>query len=88
MIKNLVREFKDGTNKCYIEERLNVVNGGRAIKQSGDSYYFYCDGVMDEALEEFCQEHHLGWDITVVPSKRMNVYGTKERVIVSMWRTA
>lgn len=85
-MKKIIKDFMNGTNKCYIEERLNVVNGGRAIKQSGKSYYFYCDGVMDEALEEFCQKHHLGWKITVVPSRRMNVYGTKERVIVEMWR--
>lgn len=88
-MRKIVRNFMEGTNKCYgVEERLNVVNGGKAIKQSGDIYYFYCDGVHDEALRQYCEEHHLDWDITVVPSKRMNVYGTKERVIVSMWRTA
>lgn len=86
-MKELVREFMNGTNKCYGKESVNVVNGGRAIKvHNGVTHYFYCDGVHDEALRQYCEKHHLGWDITVVPSKRMNVYGTKERVIVGMWR--
>ena len=87
MMKDLVRNFMDGTNKCFGVERMNIVNGGRAIKVHNDmTYYFYCDGVCQEALEEYCEEHHLGWDINVVPSRRMNVYGTKERVMVEMWR--
>lgn len=89
MIKELVRQFMNGTNKCYGDERVNVVNGGKAIKVLDDgTHYFYCDGVFDDAIEEFCKEHNLDWDITVVPSKRMNVYGTKERVVVEMWRKA
>lgn len=85
-MKKIIRNFMNGTNKCYGVERNNVVNGGRAIKALGGTHYFYCDGVMDEALEEYCKEHNLDWNIYVVPSKRMNVYGTKERVIVEMWR--
>ena len=88
-MKSIVRNFMNGTNKCFGDERMNVVNGGKAIKVSDDgTHYFYCDGVCQEALEEYCEEHHLGWDMTVVSSNRVNVYGTKERVMVEMWRRA
>ena len=87
-MKEIVREFLNGTWQCDGQMYVNVINGGRAIKQIGYSYFFYCDAVNEDSLNEFCEEHQLGWDITVVPSRRMNVYGTKERVIVSMWRTA
>ena len=85
MIKNLVREFKDGTWQCDGQMYVNVINGGRAIKQIGYSYFFYCDAVNEDALNEYCEEHQLAWDSEVVPSKRMNKYGTKERVKVEIW---
>ena len=85
-MKEIVKNFMNGTNKCFGDERWNVVNGGKAIKVSScGMYYFYCDSVCQEALEEYCEEHHLGWWMTVVPSRRMNVYGTRERVKVEMW---
>ena len=86
MIKNLVKNFKNGGYKQNGKWYNNVVNGGRAIKRTEDGeYFFYCDSVNQEKLEEFCEENQLDWDMGVIPSRRMNVYGTKERVLVLIW---
>lgn len=85
-MKNLIKDFKDGTHKYNGKMYYNVENAGRVIKQRGNGYYFYCDGVDEDQLAKFCQEHNLDSCLYVVKSKRMNVFGTKERVIVEMWK--
>jgi hypothetical protein len=88
-MKEIVRKFKNGGFKKNGKWFSNAYNRGRAIKQTEyGEYYFYCDSVNQEKLEEFCEEHQLGWEIGVVKSKRINAYGTKERVVVIMWRRA
>lgn len=83
--KEIVKAFRDG--KHYTDGKMykNVVNGGRAIKQRGDGYYFFCDGVDEDALAEYCEEFDIDYTLYVVKSRKMNVFGTKERVIVEIW---
>lgn len=84
--KRIVKVFRDGSHK-YTDGKMykNVVNAGRVIKQRGDGYYFYCDGVDEDALAEYCKELDIDYTLYVVKSRKMNVFGTKERVIVEIW---
>lgn len=85
-MKNLIKNFMNGTYKYNGKWYDNVTNAGRVIKQNGNGcYYFYCDGVNDDQITKFCQEHNLDWSLYVVKSKRMNVFGTRERVVVEIW---
>ena len=85
VIKNLIKNFKNGGYKQNGKWYNNVVNGGRAIKQTEyGEYFFYCDSVNQEKLEEFCEENQLNWDTGVV-IRRMSKYRTTERVVVLIW---
>jgi hypothetical protein len=55
-------------------------------------YYHWCDGVDEDALEEFCEKNECEYDITVIKDfydeslGESNVYGTTERLEVSIWK--